>query len=71
MEDKDIKIIKEHNNNIYQIHLTKHGSIEVFQYDEDLPTNGEYKLFAIYLTDGKVIRFWLNDIINVKNVMKK
>ncbi|MBT6868336.1 MAG: hypothetical protein HOA67_04990 [Candidatus Marinimicrobia bacterium] len=57
MEDKDIEIIKEHNNNIYQIHLTKHGSIEVFQYDEDLPTNGEYKLFAIYLTDGKVIRF--------------
>ena len=71
MEDKDIEIIKEHNNNIYQIHLTKHGSIEVFQYDEDLPTNGEYKLFAIYLTDGKVIRFWLNDIINVKNVKMK
>jgi len=57
MEDKDIEIIKEHCSNIDQIHLTKHGSIEVFHYDEDLPTNGEYKLFAIYLTDGKVIRF--------------
>ena len=57
MEDKDLHTIEEHRTNIDQIHLTSHGSIEVFQYDEDLPTNGEYKLFAIYLVDGSVIRF--------------
>ena len=49
--------MEENHTNIEQIHLTKHGSIEVFNYDEDLPTDGEYKLFAIYLTDGSVIRF--------------
>ena len=57
MEDNEVKAIEEHRTNIDQIHLTNHGSIEVFQYDEDLPTNGEYKLFAIYLVDGSVIRF--------------
>jgi|TARA_R110002074_G_scaffold107929_2_gene233207 hypothetical protein len=57
MEDNEVKAISDHCSNIDQIHLTKHGSIEVFQYDEDLPTEGEYKLFAIYLIDGSVIRF--------------
>ena len=57
MEDNEIKAIEDHRTNIDQIHLTKNGSIEVFHYDEDLPTNGEYKLFAIYLIDGGVIRF--------------
>ena len=57
MEDKDLHIIEDHCTNIEQIHLTRNGSIEVFPYDDPLPTNGEYKLFAIYLTDGSVIRF--------------
>jgi len=57
MEDNEVKAIEDHRTNIHQIHLTKNGSIEVFHYDEDLPTNGEYKLFAIYLIDGGVIRF--------------
>ena len=57
MKDSDLHTIEEHCTNIDQIHLTTNGSIEVFQYDEDLPTNGEYKLFAIYLVDGSVIRF--------------
>jgi hypothetical protein len=57
MEDKDLHTIEEHCTNIDQIHLTKNGSIEVFPYDKDLPTDGEYKLFAIYLVDGSVIRF--------------
>ena len=70
MEDKEVKAIEDHCNNIDQIHLTKHGSVEVFHYDEDLPTNGEYKLFAIYLTDGKVIRFWQRNFTNAKSVRK-
>ena len=57
MKDSELHTIEEHRTNIDQIHLTTNGSIEVFQYDEDLPTNGEYKLFAIYLVDGSVIRF--------------
>ena len=57
MEDKDVITIEEHCTNIDQIHLTRNGSIEVFPYDKDLPTDGEYKLFAIYLVDGSVIRF--------------
>ena len=57
MEDNEVKAIAEHCNNIHQIHLTKNGSIEVFHHDEDLPVDGEYKLFAIYLIDGNVIRF--------------
>lgn len=57
MEDKDLHAIEEHCTNIDQIHLTRNGSIEVFSYDEPLPTNGEYKLFAVYLVDGSVIRF--------------
>ena len=68
MEDNEVKAISDHCSNIDQIHLTKHGSIEVFHYDEDLPTEGEYKLFAIYLIDGSVIRFWPRNFINVKNV---
>jgi hypothetical protein len=57
VEDKDLHTIEEHCTNIDQIHLTKNGSIEVFPYDKDLPTDGKYKLFAIYLVDGSVIRF--------------
>ena len=57
MKDSELHTIEKHRTNIDQIHLTTNGSIEVFQYDEDLPTNGEYKLFAIYLVDGSVIRF--------------
>ena len=57
MEDNEVKAIEDHRTNIHQIHLTKNGSIEVFPYDKDLPTDGEYKLFAIYLVDGSVIRF--------------
>ena len=57
MKDKDLHTIEEHCTNIDQIHLTRNGSIEVFPYDKDLPTDGEYKLFAIYLVDGSVIRF--------------
>jgi hypothetical protein len=42
--------------NIEQIHLIKNGHVEVFQYGEDLPTDQNYKVFAIYLKNGKVIR---------------
>ena len=42
--------------NIEQIHLIKNGHVEVFQYGEDLPTDQDYKVFAIYLKNGKVIR---------------
>jgi hypothetical protein len=48
--------IQEYGNNIEQIHLIKHGHIEIFQYGEDLPNDEDYKLFAIYLKNGKVIR---------------
>ena len=48
--------VQEHGTNIEQIHLIKNGHIEIFQYGEELPSDEDYKLFAIYLKNGKVIR---------------
>lgn len=48
--------IQEYGIDIEQIHLIKYGHIEIFQYGEDLPNDEDYKLFAIYLKDGRVIR---------------
>jgi len=45
-----------HAGNIEQIHLIKNGHIEIFQYGEELPSDEDYRVFAIYLKDGKVIR---------------
>ncbi len=57
MEDSEKQQIKKHFDNIYQIHLTKLGHIEIFCEKDDLPSDPDYKLFAIYLIDGAVIRF--------------
>jgi hypothetical protein len=57
MEDSEKQQIKKHFDNIYQIHLSKMGHVEVFHGDEDLPSDPDYKLFAIYLINGKVILF--------------
>ncbi len=48
--------IQEYGTDIEQIHLIKNGHVEVFQYGEDLPNNSEYRIFAIYLSDGTIIR---------------
>ncbi len=48
--------IEKYAGNIEQIHLCINGHVEVFQYGEDLPNDSEYRIFAIYLSDGTVIR---------------
>ena len=70
MEDSEKQQIKKHFDNINQIHLTKMGHVEVFHGDEDLPSDPDYKLFAIYLINGKVILFWQRDFTDVKSVRK-
>ena len=70
MEDSEKQQIKKHFDNINQIHLTKMGHVEVFHGDEDLPSDPDYKLFAIYLINGKVILFWPRDFTDVKSVRK-
>ena len=57
MEDSEKQQIRQHFGNIDQIHLTKMGHVEIFSGEEDLPSDSDYKLFAIYLVDGSVIRF--------------
>ena len=70
MEDSEKQQIKKHFDNINQIHLSKMGHVEVFHGDEDLPSDPDYKLFAIYLINGIVILFWQRDFTDVKSVRK-
>ena len=70
MEDSEKQHIKKHFDNIYQIHLTKLGHVEIFCGEDNLPSDPDYKLFAIYLIDGTVIRFWQRDFTNAKSARK-
>mgnify|MGYP006435925039 CR=1 FL=1 len=74
MEDSEKQQIKKHFDNIYQIHLSKMGHVEVFHGDEDLPSDKFGADFSVNYFDsnselsfGEQLQNYLNNVLGATN----